>query len=338
MTSIASSRFDFAFIPGGPAAETVDVVQLGEQLGYRIAWIPDQGFHRDPFVLLGLAAAATSRIGLGVGITSPFTRLPVQIARAAGAIDEVAGGRFRLGLGTANLRNVVKPLGVRFERPVGRLRDSIDIIRRLLAGEKVDFDGPDDHLTGVKLDFQPRPDIPIYVGTRGFQIITMSGRAADGILVESLFNQTALKRVLECVQTGTEQAGRKRQAVDVVAWQLVRVTDDPKAAIAAAKPWIAWAIQVGPPDAMRVIGIDEEVETKVVEAMNRGDRALAATYVTDEAVKSFMVIGTPADVTRQLTDIFDRGADNVCLLATGPVSEVRDNLSRFAKDVMHAFD
>jgi 5,10-methylenetetrahydromethanopterin reductase len=338
MRAPASSRFDFAFIPGGPAAETVEAVKLGESLGYRIAWIPDQGFHRDPFVLLGLAAAATERIGLGVGITSPFTRLPMQIARAAGVIDEVSNGRFRLGLGTANLRNVVKPLGVRFERPVGRLRDSIDIVRRLLAGERVDFEGPDDHLTGVKLDFQPRPDIPIYIGTRGFQIITMSGRAADGVLVESLFNPSALKRVLECIQTGAEQAGRTRQAVDVVAWQLVRVTDDPPGAIAAAKPWIAWAIQVGPPAAMRVIGIDEEVEAKVVEAMNRGDRELAATFVTDDAVRSFMVIGTAADVTRQLTDIFDRGADNVCILATGPMNEVRDNLNRFAKDVMHAFD
>src|SRR4051812_45135853 len=95
----AEARFDFGFIPSGPVAETVALVRSGEELGYRCAWIPDQGFHRDPFSLLTAAAQATTNIGLGVGVTTPFTRLPLQIARAAATVDEFAQGRLKLGLG-----------------------------------------------------------------------------------------------------------------------------------------------------------------------------------------------------------------------------------------------
>jgi alkanesulfonate monooxygenase SsuD/methylene tetrahydromethanopterin reductase-like flavin-dependent oxidoreductase (luciferase family) len=72
--AVDASRFDFAFIPERSLTESVDLIRLGEELGYRGAWIPDQGFHRDPFVVVAHAADGTERIALGVGITSPYTR------------------------------------------------------------------------------------------------------------------------------------------------------------------------------------------------------------------------------------------------------------------------
>lgn len=332
------SRFDFAFIPGGPYQETVEFVQLGEQLGYRCAWLPDQTFHRDPFVLLGLCAQATQNIGLGLGITSPFTRLPVQIARAAGVVDEVADGRFRLGLGTANAHSVLAPLGIELKRSVSRLRDAVIIIRRLLAGETVDFEGRDDRLKGVKLDFTPiRPDIQIYLGTRGPKTMELAGEVADGVLAESLYHAGGLPYVRECIQLGAERVQRASPEVDLVSWQLVQVTDDVQTALAALKPWVAYSIRVGPPDAMLRIGIDEQVIREVSEAMEKGDRDKAAARVTDDAVKCMMIVGTPEQVTEQISQVFDRGANAVNLLLLGTKDSMYSTLTRFAREVMPAF-
>lgn len=337
MTS-GRSRFDFAFIPAAPFSETIEFVQLGERLGYRCAWLPDQTFHRDPGVMLGLCAQATSEIGLGLGITSPFTRLPVQIARMAAVLDEVSGCRFRLGLGTANASSVLAPLGIRLERAVGRLRDATVIIRGLLTGETVDFEGPDDLVRGVRLDFDPpRADLPIYLGTRGPKTLALAGELADGVLAESLFNAGGMPYVMDRLAAGAQRSGRSPDEVDVVSWQLVQVVDEPEAAIAAMKPWVAYSITVGPPEAMRRIGMEEEVIAAVTEAMSEGDKERAARLVTDDAVRCLMIIGNPAEVRKQLEDLFAAGASSVCLLLMGSMEQMHSTLRRFAQDVLPAF-
>lgn len=336
--SAERSRFDFAFIPSWHYRETVDFIRLGEELNYRCAWLPDQTFHRDPFVLLGLCAQATSEIGLGLGLTSPYTRYPAQIARGAGTLDEVSNQRFRLGLGTANPNTVLAPMGLKLERPIGRLRDSIKIIRRLLAGESVDFDGENDQLKGLKLDFSPpRAELPIYIGTRGPQMLQLAGELGDGVLVESLFNSGGLPHVYECLEAGAARTGRSVADVDVVAWQLVQVTDDAPAAIAALKPWVSYSLRVGPPEAMLRVGVDEDVLNSVNDAWANNDSAAAAARVTDDTVRCLMIIGTPEQVTRQVGDVFDKGVDALNLLLLGAQDAMRTTLVRFAKEVMPAF-
>lgn len=327
--------FDFAFIPAGPVEETLDVIRLGEQLGYRCAWVPDQGFHRDPFVLLGLAARETHEIGLGVGVTSPFTRHPVQIARAAGVLDEVTGGRFRLGLGTANVAHVLRPLGLDARRAVQRLRDAIIINRGLLRGEVVRHNGITDVVHGAKLEFTPvRSEVPVYLGTRGPKTIELVGELADGVLVESLFNADGPPYVMRHLDAGCRRAGRPREAIDVVAWQVVQITDAPEVEIQAQKPWIARSIKVGPKEALLRIGISEAVVDAVVAAVDRGDTREAVARVTDDAVRCLTVIGDVAYVAGRVGDMFERGATTVALLLLGPPAAIRHTLREFATGVM----
>jgi 5,10-methylenetetrahydromethanopterin reductase len=327
--------FDFAFIPAGPVEETLDLIRLGEQLGYRCAWIPDQGFHRDPFVLLALAARETRSIGLGLGVTSPFTRHPVQIARAAGVLDEVCAGRLRLGLGTANVAHVLRPLGLDADRAVRRLRDAIVITRRLLRGETVHHEGVADIVRGVRLEFSPvRREVPVYLGTRGPKTIELVGELADGVLVESLFNADGLPYVMRHLDAGLDRSGRAREAVDVVAWQLVQITDTPEAAIQAQKPWIARSIKVGPKEALLRIGIPEAVIDAVVTAVDRGDAREAVARVTDDAVRCLTVIGDVGSVARRVGEMFERGATAVSLLLLGPTDAIRHTLREFAAGVI----
>lgn len=328
-------RFDFAFIPGRPLAETVELIRLGERLGYRGAWIPDQGFHRDPFVVVAHAAAATSRIALGVGITSPWTRLPVQIARAAASVDEVSGRRFKLGLGTANVANVLTPLGLPLERPVGRIRDAMHIVRALLRGEKVEFESPDDVLHGIQLEFEPvRAEIPIYLGTRAPQMLALAGELADGVLIESLFNRDGFAYVFDRIDHGAARSGRDLATLDAVSWQMVQVTDDADAAIAAQKPWLARTIQVGPVPALERIGIDPEVIRTVLGHLEAGDRDAAVAAVTDETVLCTMIIGTPEQVAERVDGVLRSRASSLSLLLLGGTDELATTLTRFAQEVL----
>jgi len=329
-------RFDFGFIPSRPVADTVGLVRHGEQLGYRCAWIPDQGFHRDPFALLAVAAQATTQIGLGVGITTPFTRLPLQIARAAATVDELAEGRLKLGLGTGNVAHVLRPLGVHYAHPVARTRDAIRIIRQLLAGDVVTFESEHDRLDHVQLEFTPqRANIPVYVGTRAPRMLEMSGAEADGVLVESLFN--ALPSVIERLAKGAESAGRSPADVDVVSWQLVLVTDDPGPVVEAHKPWIARSIQIGPLEVLRQVGIDEDVIQDVTAAMDRGDAEAAAKAVTDDAVQCLMLIGTADDMIQRIERILGDGADAIGLVGVGSYETFSETLTACARRVMPAF-
>lgn len=330
--------FDFAFIPNGPISQTVEFVRLGEQLGYRCAWLPDQCFHRDPFVLLALCAQATRRIGLGLGITSPFTRRPVQIARAAAALDEASDGRFRLGLGTGNPDTVLRPLGIELKNPYGRLRDAIKIIRHLLAGERIDFDGGFDHVNGVQLDFAPRrSNLPIYIGTRGPKLLELAGQLADGLLSESLFSGDAMAYVIDHVRAGVTNSHRSLAEVDIVSWQLVQVTDNVAEEIAAQRRWIARSIKIGPRDVMIRIGIEEEVINLVNEAAGRGDWNAATACVTDDAVNRLTIIGGPSEVSRRISDVFDKGANTVSLLLLGPIDVLHNSLTRFSREIMPMF-
>src|SRR5438874_11302359 len=105
-------RHAIAFIPAMSIRRTVELARRLEERGYDVLFIPDQTFHRDPFVVLALCAEATSRIGLGLAVTNPYTRHPVQIARAAGVLAEISGSRFSLGLGAGNLPRVLRGFGM----------------------------------------------------------------------------------------------------------------------------------------------------------------------------------------------------------------------------------
>lgn len=321
--------FDFAFIPAGPTADVVEIARLGERLGFRGVWIPDQGFHRDPFVVLAAIAEHTSTIRLGVGITTPYTRHPVQIARATGALAELSGGRFQLGLGTGNVSHVVRPMGIEYGRPVQTLRHTVDVVRRLLAGQAVSFD---DAEKPVQLEFAADPNVPIYLGTRGPRMLELAGEIADGVLADSVFNADALPFVASRVQAGIEGAGRDRASFDLVGWQVVLVGEATPQVLDAYRGWTARSIQAGPAEVMALTGIEPEVMDAVVGSK---DDALAA--VTDAAVQCLLVAGRPGEVVARLQTILERGADSITILGTGPLEDVAANLAKIGETVLPNF-
>ncbi|MGD9526517.1 LLM class flavin-dependent oxidoreductase [Pseudonocardia sp.] len=327
---MTSPAVDFCYVPGGPVAEVAALAALGERLGFRCLWIPDQGFFRDPFLLAAAAAAATSTIGIGIGITMPVTRHPVQIARAAATLDEMSGGRLRLGLGSGNMEHVVRPLGMPADDPAGRVRAAAEQIAALLRGESVRY--APEPLAAVRLDIDPARVPPLYVGGRGPRMLETAGAVADGVLLESLFHGSGLEHALERVRHGRATRADP-PAMDVVAWQVVVVTDRPEREIEAYRPWIARILRGGPVSALLRIGVAEETVHAVRAA---GDEAAALAAVTDDAVRCLVMLDDPAGIAERFGALARRGCTAVCVLSTTGFAETAENLTRIGTTVLPA--
>src|SRR5713101_2706972 len=148
------SRIGIAFSGGPNPAEIVECVRLAEALGYESAWVAE-GHGGDQFAVLAACAAQTSRILLGTSITSVFVRTVPTIAMAAATVDHLSSGRFILGIGSSHKVQVEGEHGMAYAKPLTRVRESVEIIRRLLQDGRVQYAGESVHIAGFDLWFAP---------------------------------------------------------------------------------------------------------------------------------------------------------------------------------------
>src|SRR5207249_11562745 len=142
-----------------------------ERLGAESVWTPEAWGH-DAVSPLAFLAARTSRIRLGTGIMQAGTRTPALIAMTAMSLNAMSGGRFMLGLGVSGPQVIEGWHGIRFERPVQRMRETVEIVRRAVRGERLAYKGkiyelplPGGEGKALRSAARPQPDIPIYAAT-----------------------------------------------------------------------------------------------------------------------------------------------------------------------------
>src|SRR5256885_8017289 len=146
--------------------EAVELAQYAEALGFESVWMPE-AYGTDAVSILGALAARTQRIRLGTGIVNVFSRTPALLGQTAATLDLISNGRFILGLGTSGHQVVSGWHGMRFDRPLQRMRETVEILRRVLRQERLRFDGEIFTLDqGLKLLARPvRPTVPIFLAT-----------------------------------------------------------------------------------------------------------------------------------------------------------------------------
>lgn len=222
--------------------EVIKRVQIAEEVGVETVFTAET-WGRDQFSLLTQLALATKKIKLGTGIAPVFGRSPGVLAMTAATLDELSGGRVVLGLGTSGARVIEHWHGQKFEKPIQRTREYVEIINMMVSGEKVFYDGEIFKLQrGFKLLFEPvRKHIPIYVASISPKSMQSVGSVADGWMPiywpKSKFND-GKKMVAEA----SVKAGRPADAVECVASLTVVINPDrEKAKVQAAGP-ISWYV------------------------------------------------------------------------------------------------
>ena len=197
-----------------PVAELVRLGQVAESLGYAQLWYTDLRLFRECFVGLTALAMSTHRIALGPGVTDPYSRHPAVTASTMATFDELAGGRALLGLGVGGTG--FRELGISTKLPVAALRETVDVVRRLLAGERVTVEGKVVTLHEGRLQFTPvRKSMPIYFATHGAQVMRLAGEVADGVLVANTLVPSVLEFYLEQLRAGRAKTGRTLDDLDV---------------------------------------------------------------------------------------------------------------------------
>ncbi|WIM87847.1 LLM class flavin-dependent oxidoreductase [Candidatus Mycobacterium wuenschmannii] len=216
-----------------------DFAMAAEQAGVSSLWIPEVWGY-DALTGLAYLAAKTSSIRLGTFVVQLGSRSPALLATSALSLQELSAGRFLLGIGTSGPRVMEGWHGVRFRKPVQATRETIEIVRTVSRGERLEHDGevyplplPDSRGAALKPMVRPR-HVPVYVASMGPQNLELTGETADGWLGNAFIPEAA-EVFLGPLRDGAHRAGRTLGDLDLVAPVAVEFHDDQASADAAAR-------------------------------------------------------------------------------------------------------
>jgi F420-dependent oxidoreductase-like protein len=309
-------------VPGMSWRDIREAAALAEELGYSCITM-GESWGEDALTSLAQIAAVTSRIRVGTSILPVFARSPANIAMAALNMDRMSEGRFFLGLGTSGRLVIEDFHGEKFAKPLTRMREYIDIIRKAARGERLDHDGTFFHTKRFQLRFTPyRPDLPIYIAALSPPSLRLTGELADGWLPIFLA-PSRMGPAIADVKAGAEAAGRSLDTIRIAPQVSIYVTDDPPTARDRERQHIAFYIGgmgVFYHQYMHRIGFGADAD-RVREAFQNRERDRAAKLVTDEMVDAMTIVGTPKQCRDQMQKYFDAGVHEIRLAFNEPNKE-----------------
>jgi 5,10-methylenetetrahydromethanopterin reductase len=284
-----------------PVAQMVEQAKLAEASGYDTLWVADERFYREVYSTLAVLAQNTTRVKLGTCVTDPFSRHPALTAMAIATLDEISNQRAILGIG-AGISGFPE-LGIARKKPAAAIREMIAVVRALLKGETVDFQGDVVSLNNGKLSFKP-------LGQR------VTGGAADGAIMEGCGNVEEVKAFRANLAEGAKKQGRDPSAVKVLLRLNACVSPDGKKAHDALRLGIARMLAAG---RLKFMTAEQQGLTLSPEQIapfaqvRYADGAAPYTpllpSITDRHVDAFTLAGSPDEVVQHMKDLKAAGAD-----------------------------
>ena len=316
-----------------PVRDTVAMAKACEDAGFETFWIAEaypwwrkHSFEaRSSTAVLALIAQETKRMQLGWGIISPYTRHPVQIAMEARVMQDLAGGRFLLGLGASKI--FMKEIGEGEGEKVGPatvMRESVEIIKGVLVGEAFQYEGKvfQANVPALKPDaYAPRGVPPIYIAGTGPVLQKLSGSIGDGLLTASITTPAFVRYSLHNMEDGARKAGKDPAKLilgSVIVGSIGRDSGKGKeGAREQAAMYLANKVQniKGSADVLlKSAGLTFEELQPVADAMERGGRKAAAKAVTDEILhKVCAIAGTPDECRQRIEEYRAAGCTHIML-------------------------
>jgi F420-dependent oxidoreductase-like protein len=302
-------------VPGMSWRDIRESAVLAEELGYSCLSM-GESWGEDAFTSLAQLAAVTSRIRIGTSIVPVFARSPANVAMTALNMDRMSEGRFFLGLGTSGQLVIQDLHGEKFQKPLTRMREYIDIVRKAARGEPLDHDGEFFHTRRFRLRVPPhRPDLPVYIAALSPPSLRLTGELADGWLPIFLAPSRMAAAIVE-IEAGAAAAGRSLRDIAISPQVSIYVTDDVAAARDRERPHIAFYVGgmgVFYHQYMHRIGFGAEAD-RVRQAFQSRERDRAARLVTDEMVDAVTIIGNARQCRDQLASFFAAGVREVRLV------------------------
>ncbi len=280
--------------------EIVALARRAEDAGYDDLWLADAG-GMDALTLAAVLARETTRVRIGIAVVPAYTRTPAVIASTVALIAQLAPQRFVLGLGTSSHAIIEGWHGLKLERPLARMRETVELLRSMLAGEKTRFDGQTLSSHGYRQ--QPvEGTVPIYLAALRPRMLELAAGLGDGVIL-NLFPRRALPRIMEHIAAGARGAGKDPAEVEVVCRHQIAVSTNPQPARQLFRQ--AFAAYYATPVYNRFLAWAgyEEVAREVAAGWAAGDRERTARALSDELIDEIAIIGPPEHCQERVREL-----------------------------------
>lgn len=318
-------RLGVAIVPqrGIDIAEYIRMAETAENRGYGTLWAAESnGF--ELFSFLAAVLSQTSRIKVGTGIASIFTRTPALMAMSVASLHAIAPGRAVLGLGVSTQIIVDEWHGLTWDQPLERTAEYIQVLRQALQGERLVHKGIFYQSQNFRLAVDAPGDIPIYLAAVNPKMLRLAGAIADGVLLTWVPVASASEVVAE-IRAGAEAAGRDGKDVEIAMYLRTCVTDNRTAALEWLRRDITgYAVADVYSRVLRRYGFASQVK-EMQAAWKVGERAQAMQAIDDSMVDALGVIGE-AEACRQKVEKFvAAGVDMPIILPFSPEVKLADS-------------
>ena len=301
-----------------------------EEAGFDELWLVEDCFYGSGIASAAVALACTDSIKVGLGIMPAVARNPVFTAMEIATLARLYPGRFLPGIGHG-VASWMRQIGAYPQSQLRALEEVTLVVRQILAGEIVSFDGTEVHLEKAQLVHPPEQIPPISLGVRGPKSLALSGRVADGTILAEFAAPAYLTWAWEQIALGQLEAGRTGDH-RITVFNFTCVEAKSAAARQQLRPVVASAMAAGKIDAhIAPMGILPAVEAM----MASGGRQRLEEEMPDEWIEQLSISGTPNDCVNAIDRLVDAGADSVVLIPL-PDKDL-DELERFANQLIPSF-
>jgi 5,10-methylenetetrahydromethanopterin reductase len=279
----------------------LDIARYAESRGFEAVWQAESRLVRDAIVPMAAYAAVTEHIKVGSGVINNWTRNIGLLAATFLTLDDLAPNRIICGIG-AWWDPLARNVGIERKKPLTAMKETVQILRRLLNMERVSFDGEFIHVNGIELDVihgrrEPR-QVPIMIGATGEQMMELAGEIADGVVLNYCVPPEHNDRSLELLEKGAKRAGRNLDEIDRPQLVVCSIDKDHDVAYDSARGLLCQYLAQQPHIA-KASGVSEEVVQEIQSILGwpatEDEINRAKHIVSDELIDRITASGTPEE-------------------------------------------
>ncbi len=306
---MSTLQYGVGMFPTEPMSRIIQLSKQAEDLGYSHIWVGDSHLiWREAFVNMAAVALTTSKVIIGTGVTNPVTRHPSVLASGYATLDEMAPGRFAVGIGLGD--SSLETMG-RKQARLSEFEAAVAQMRAVIEGGEAELESG----SKIHLNFAQNRKIPFYAAASGPKMLELSGRIADGVIILVGVDSGAIERAVERIAAGAESAGRKLSDIDLVLWVPCAVSEGPGAKD-AVKAHVARVIAHPLPFTL------DEQEQKVLDDIHQAYNyyqhmnplAAQARVIPDWLVDKFAVAGTPDECSAKVAELKQSAINQVAII------------------------
>lgn len=305
---MSSLQYGVGLFPTEPIPRIVQLGKQAEELGFTHVWIGDSHLiWREAFVNMAAVALNTSRVVIGTGVTNPVTRHPSVLASAYATLDEMAPGRFAVGIGLGD--SSLETMG-RKQARLADFEEAVAQMRAVIEGGEAALESGN-----IRLNFSQNRKIPFYVAASGPKMLELSGRVADGVIILVGVDSGALEKAVARIAAGAESAGRKLSDIHLVLWVPCAVSEQPGAKD-AVKAHVARVIAHPLPFSLdhREQKVLDDIRQAYNYYQHMDQRASQARVIPDWLVDKFAIAGDPDECRAKVEELRRSAVQQVAII------------------------